>query len=73
MSAIHIGKVADSSVPTGNVTLRPYTLVNLAFAYKKSGVDLLLAIDNMFDKDYEQFVGFPAPGRRVRLQASIGF
>lgn len=73
LNAFHVGRAADSSVPTGNVILRPYTVVNLALAYKKSGMDLLFSIDNVFDKSYEQFVGFQAPGRRVRLQASIGF
>ncbi len=72
-SATRVGRVADSSVPTGNVTLPSYAMVNLAFTYKKSGVDLVFAVDNAFDKDYEQFVGFPAPGRRLRVQASIGF
>jgi outer membrane cobalamin receptor len=27
-----------------------------------------VSIDNLLDEDYEQFVGFPAQGRRLRAE-----
>jgi hypothetical protein len=33
----------------------------------------LLALDNALDRRYQQFIGFPAIGRRLRAQISVGF
>ena len=30
-----------------------------------------VAVDNIFDEDYETAVGFPAPGRSARLSLSL--
>lgn len=69
--ASRVGRVFDSSIPTGGQFLAPYLVVDTALSYDRDGTRLTLAVDNLLDRDYEQFVGFPAPGRRLRFQAAF--
>lgn len=70
-SGARVGRVFDSSIPTGGQVLDPYFVVDLALRYRARRREALLALDNVFDRDYEQFIGFPAPGRRLRLAVSF--
>jgi iron complex outermembrane receptor protein/vitamin B12 transporter len=74
LKALFVGEVFDSSIPTGDVTLDAYTRVDLAVTWTvHTTVSLLLAVDNLFDADYEEFVGFPAPGINPRLGVRVRF
>ncbi|HEV2745700.1 MAG TPA: TonB-dependent receptor [Allosphingosinicella sp.] len=58
----------DSSVPTGLVTLDGRLRLAAAAQYRLSdAVIVTLTADNLLDENYEEAVGFPAPGRVVRL------
>lgn len=69
----YIGEVPDSSIPTGDVTLDSYIRTDVAMTWKaRHNTDVLLSIDNIFDADYEQAAGFPAPGISGRLMVRVG-
>jgi outer membrane cobalamin receptor len=65
------GRAYDSSVPTGLVQLSPYFLMSASIVSSLRGVRLTLAVDNLLDRKYEQFVGFPARGRRARVEVGL--
>ena len=74
LKALFVGEVQDSSIPTGDVTLDAYARVDLAVNWTlNSTFAMLLAVENLFDADYEEFVGFPAPGINPRLGVRIRF
>ena len=63
LQTLFVGKVLDSSIPTGDRLLDAYALVDLALTWTVSKHwQVFLAVDNLFDARYEKFVGFPAPG-----------
>ncbi|HET7692830.1 MAG TPA: TonB-dependent receptor [Gemmatimonadota bacterium] len=53
-------------VPERNVA-DGYTAVSLALSQRFDRFTAFARIDNLMDADYEEFVGFPAPGRGLRL------
>ncbi len=71
---LYVGTALDSSTPTGIIILDPYwrTDVNGSYALNDK-VTLTAAIDNLFDKKYEQFVGFANPGIRFRVGVTARF
>jgi vitamin B12 transporter len=73
-SWLSVGKTFDSSIPTGDMYLDAYNRVDVAATYRFSDqVNLILSIDNLLDEDFEQAIGFPAPGTRARLGLRFGF
>ena len=71
---VFVGDVPDTSVPTGDVLLNRWTRVDLHAVWKvRENLDLTLALDNAFDADYEEAVGFPSPGARFRAGIRGGF
>lgn len=63
LDAVFTGKVHDSSIPTGDVVLDPYTVFDFTATWTPSrNVRVFLAVENLLNAEYEQFVGFPAPG-----------
>ncbi|WP_425059993.1 Hemin receptor [Sporomusa carbonis] len=54
-------------------TTRGYTLFNLGLSYTKNESTVALAVNNLFDVDYEQTAGFPMPGINYSLSYQIGF
>ena len=73
VSTEYVGRVFDTSVPVGDVFLSPYWKTDLSFAYKFRWITATVAVDNLFDKRYEQFYGFADPGRRTRVSLSAAF
>jgi iron complex outermembrane receptor protein/vitamin B12 transporter len=68
MNGIYVGTVHDFSVPTGEVKLDSWVRVDAAVNYEvRSGLEGFVSIENLFDEDYEEFVGFPAPGITARF------
>jgi vitamin B12 transporter len=63
LHTVVVGKVPDSSIPTGARTLDAYARVDLAATWTMTKHwKFFLAINNIFNGAYEEFVGFPAPG-----------
>jgi vitamin B12 transporter len=69
----YTGSFIDRSNPTGDVSMSSYTTFDLAYSIRFGWANLKLAVDNLFNSDYEQFVGFPALGRRVRAELRASF
>lgn len=74
LDALFVGGVFDSSIPTGDVELDSYALFNTAVTWiPQDKVRVFLAVDNLFNEDYEQFIGFPAPGIAPRGGIKLTF
>lgn len=74
LDARYTGEVFDSSIPTGDRALAGHLVADLAVERRFSARwSAALAIDNVGDRDYEEAVGFPAPGRRLRVQVQAGW
>jgi iron complex outermembrane receptor protein/vitamin B12 transporter len=70
----YIDKRIDASIPTGERTLPRYSRIDVALTWNlRDAVQLNLAIDNLSDSSYEEAIGFPATGRRVRLSIQKTF
>lgn len=69
----YFGEAEDFAVPTGTVTLDAFFRTDVAVSYRWRQFTTTLAIDNLFNEKYEQFVGFTAPGMRGRLMLSARF
>jgi outer membrane cobalamin receptor len=69
----HTGGYLDRSNPTGDIRMPGATLLDAGYAMPPGPATLRFALDNLLDKDHEQFVGFPAEGRRLRVQLRAGF
>lgn len=67
------GSFLDRANPTGDITMPGYTVLDAAYTVPFGAWRAKLAVDNLLDKQYEQFVGFPAQGRRVRAEVSASF
>lgn len=73
-SVLYVGRVLDSSIPTGDVRWGDYLRVDLAATWApRPNLAVTLAVDNLFDADYQEAVGFPASGIRPRLSARVSF
>lgn len=73
-SALIVGSVKDSSEPTGDVTLDPWGRVDLSAAWRvRKHVSLYLEVDNLSDSNYQEAVGFRAPGIRPRVGVTARF
>ena len=69
------GKINDDfyglAVPTGMILLDGYTRFDTSIRWSLSErIDLKLLVNNLFDSDYEEAVGFSTAGRQVRLAFS---
>ena len=65
---VTVDQIADTSIPTGEVMLGGWTRLDLAAEWALTPqLDLMAAIDNALDRDYEEAVGFSARERRVRM------
>ncbi|MBW7923862.1 MAG: TonB-dependent receptor [Burkholderiaceae bacterium] len=73
-STEYAADVFDSSIPTGNVLLPTYLRSDAAVVLRANRwLRAAFAIDNVMDKRNEWYVGFVAPGRRVRLDLTATF
>lgn len=67
------GRFLDRSNPTGDIRMAGYTVVDAACSFSFGALTLKLALDNVLDRRYEQFIGFPAQGRRLRTELRGSF
>jgi outer membrane cobalamin receptor len=71
-TATYVGASFDSSIATGDVDLPAYTRIDVSAAWQVSPhLQTYLAIDNLTDKKYEQFVGFASRGIAPRLGVKL--
>lgn len=74
LSWLYVDETFDSAIPTGDVTLDSYNRVDANLRWQATDrLGFALAIDNLFDEDYEEAVGFPAADIRARLSARFRF
>jgi vitamin B12 transporter len=66
LGIIYVGRREDqgfSTFPATRVELPSYTVVNLAASYDlNSHLQMFGRVENLLDKDYEEVLGFGAPG-----------
>ncbi|HCP01471.1 MAG TPA: hypothetical protein DIT35_08260 [Rhodospirillaceae bacterium] len=71
---LYVGRVLDSSIPTGDWTLADYTRFDVAANWHFApGWDASLSVDNVFDNKYEEAVSFRVPGILPRLKLTAVF
>lgn len=71
---LYVGETYDTSVPTGGLDLDAYSRVDANLRWSATPqFTVALAVDNLFDAEYEDAIGFPAPGLRPRLGVSCRF
>ncbi|MCC7257694.1 MAG: TonB-dependent receptor [Gammaproteobacteria bacterium] len=69
-----VGETLDHALPTGTLALDAYHRVDLALGWQATPrLRVTFAIDNLFDADYEEAIGFPAPGLRSRASVRYRF
>lgn len=74
LGMLYVGEVLDSSIPTGDRTLGDYVRVDVAATWTPTPHwRISVAVDNLFDTDYEEAVGFPAPGITPRVAVRLSF
>jgi vitamin B12 transporter len=72
LSATHVGRNWDSSIPTGDRQLPAYTRLDAALHWQaRPQLALRAALDNALDQDYEELIGFPGPRRTARLELRL--
>ncbi|NIW24741.1 MAG: TonB-dependent receptor [Gammaproteobacteria bacterium] len=72
--ARYVGSRLITAIPTGDVDASAYALFGATARYERSpSQSFWIAVDNAFDEDYQDAPGFPSPGARIRLGASLSF
>ncbi len=69
----HTGGYLDRSNPTGDILMPGYATLDAAYRVQFGNLRFNLSLDNLLNKHYEQFVGFPSQGRRLRAALRLGF
>ncbi len=66
---VYVGKRLDYNEVLWSVDRSPaYNYLNLGITYKfSSSLQLMLKISNLFDEQFEEVMGYPAPKRRLSL------
>jgi len=73
-AATYVGTSLDSSIATGDVRLDAYTRVDVSASWQVSQqFEAYLAIDNLTDQQYEEFVGFEVRGIAPRAGVRYSF
>lgn len=73
-AATYVGNSLDSSIATGDVRIDPYTRIDVSAAWQFSPrLEAWLAIDNVTDEKYEEFVGNEVRGILPRAGVRLSF
>ena len=68
------GDYFDSSIPTGMITMDGFTRADLSMSWDiLKGTTVRLNVNNVFDSEYEQAVGFANMGRSMTASISKSF
>jgi len=74
MAATYVGNSLDSSIATGDVRIDPYTRFDVSAAWQFSPkLEAYLAVDNLTDEKYEEFVGNEVRGILPRAGVRLSF
>ncbi|HLN86758.1 MAG TPA: TonB-dependent receptor, partial [Candidatus Limnocylindrales bacterium] len=74
VALFYVGTVLDSSIPTGDRNLNPYTRVDLSSVWSLTPkFQIAASIDNLFNRKYQEAVGFPAAAIRPRISLRYSF
>ncbi len=69
-----VGERKDSSIPTGDKTLSSYYRSDLTVGWKPlDNTEIRVSIDNIFNRGYEERIGFPGLTRRLRVLVNQEF
>ena len=69
----YTGNFLDRSNPTGDITQGSYCLLDVGYMFNSGPLQATVAIDNLLDRSFEQFVGFPGQERRLRISMRVSF
>jgi vitamin B12 transporter len=72
-NTVYASESFDFAIPTGQVQLDAWTRTDIAVSYTWKAFTATLAVDNVFNSHYEQYVGFSVPGVRGRAMLSARF
>jgi vitamin B12 transporter len=76
-SLIYTGRRKDldfSTFPATTVTLPDYSLINLAASYRiAERLEVFVRVDNVLNRDYQEVIGFGAPGTAAYGGATLEF
>ena len=71
LDAQYVGKRMDTDFATfTNVDLEAYSLINLYFSHKlldNNKLKVFVTVNNLFNEDYSEILGFTTQGRNVSL------
>ena len=74
LRVLFVGDAPGESVPTGPVTLESHTRTDISAAWQAHpNAKIFLVVSNLFDKEYQEAVGFPAPGIYPRAGMELVF
>ena len=69
-----VGSRPDSSIATGAVELSSYSLGQFRVGWQPlETTTFTLTVDNLWDREYDEVVGFPGLSRRIRLRVTQTF
>ena len=72
-SVLVLDEFYESSIPTGGLFLDGYTRFDAALTHQpRENVVVRFAVENLFDEQYEEAIGFPATGIRARIGIKYG-
>ena len=69
----HSASFIDRSNPTGDIQMPGFAIVNAGYSRSVGPLVFKFSVDNLFNEDYEQFVGFEAQDRRLRVEVQGTF
>lgn len=65
---VYQGEVFDSSIPTGGVDLDSYNRFDALASWSPSGrLSAWVGVDDLLNENFEEAIGFPSGGTRVRI------
>jgi outer membrane cobalamin receptor len=74
LHVLYVGKMHDSSIPTGDVVLNDFLQADLLATWTLDPKwRLQFALDNLADEHYQERIGVPAPGRSARAAVRYAF
>lgn len=73
LDVVWVGERFDFQIPVPERDVADgYATASVALSRRFDRVTAFARVDNLLDADYEEFVGFPAPGRSLRLGIRYG-
>ena len=77
LDAQYVGKRMDTDFATfTNVDLEAYSLINLYFSHKlleNNKLKVFVTVNNLFNEDYSEILGFTTQGRNASLGFNLKF